>query len=92
MRVQKLIALLILVIPGFLSMYGWKLMRDAFMAKFDPELGFQTLPFVSGLFLFIFGLVFVGGYIFYSDKKKRRVQPRFLDDLAEPEEKEQKRK
>jgi TRAP-type C4-dicarboxylate transport system permease small subunit len=81
MKFQGFIALLIMVIPGFLGVYGWKLMRDAFMMTLDPEIGFSWLTFLLGLVLFLFALFFVGGFILYRDRKRKRVQPRFRDDL-----------
>lgn len=81
MRFQRFIALVILLIPGAIGVYGVKLMRDALFTAFDPELGFQWTIMVLGIVFFIFGIAFVGGFIFYRDKKRRLLQPRFLDDL-----------
>ncbi|WP_034680556.1 DUF2627 family protein [Caldalkalibacillus mannanilyticus] len=82
MKIQRLIALLIVVIPGFLSVWGWKIMRDAIVnPALDPNLGFSWGLFSLGLLLFIFGIAFVGGFIFYRDRKRKLVQPRFRNDL-----------
>jgi len=84
MKIGRLVALLILVIPGFLSVWGWKIMRDAFvLSAIDPQTGFSWITFLIGLLLFIFGLAFVGGFIFYRDQKRKRVQPRFRNDIDE---------
>ncbi|GAA0351144.1 DUF2627 domain-containing protein [Bacillus horti] len=81
MRAQRLVALLILVIPGALGMYGVKLLRDALFSTFDPETGFRWGIFIAGLLLFVLGILFIAGFIFYSDKKKKLVQPRFKNDI-----------
>ncbi|MDQ0337710.1 TRAP-type C4-dicarboxylate transport system permease small subunit [Caldalkalibacillus uzonensis] len=81
MKIQRLISVLILVIPGAIGVYGWTLMREAFFTNFTPE-GFHWGMFMMGLVLFIFGVAFVGGFIFYRDKK-RRYGRRFKDDLDE---------
>lgn len=88
MKWQRFIALIILVIPGALGVYGWKLMRDSIFTTFDPETGFRWGLFIGGLFLFILGVIFVAGFIFYRDRKKRLVQPRFRfqNDIDDDEE------
>lgn len=77
----RFIALLILVIPGVLGVYGWTLMRNAFFSLLDPNISFQWLHFLSGLLLFLIALLFIGGFIFYRDKKRKRVQTRFMNDI-----------
>jgi TRAP-type C4-dicarboxylate transport system permease small subunit len=76
-----MIALLIILIPGFLGIYGWKLMRDAIMLPFGTEETVSWLTFLAGFVLFVFGIAFIAGFVFHRDKKRRRVQPRFLNDL-----------
>jgi hypothetical protein len=71
------------VIPGALGVYGWKLMRDALFTFFDTDMGFQWPLFLLGLLLFLLGVAFVGGFIFYRDRKRRLVQPRFRNDIDE---------
>ena len=78
-RLSSFFALLILVIPGAMAVYGWTMMRDAIFSTFGES--FEWLHFILGLFLFIISLAFVGGFIFYRDKKRKKVQKRFLDDL-----------
>jgi TRAP-type C4-dicarboxylate transport system permease small subunit len=81
MRIQSIVALLILLIPGFLAVYGWKLMRDTIMnATLNAE-NINWLLFLLGLFFFVGGLAYVGGFIFYRDRKRKKVQPRFRNDI-----------
>lgn len=78
-KISSFLALLILVIPGALGVYGWTMMRDAIFSTFGER--FEWLHFLLGLVLFIASLAFVGGFIFYRDKKRKKVQKRFLDDI-----------
>ncbi|MGG5255123.1 DUF2627 domain-containing protein [Neobacillus sp. SM06] len=76
---KRIIALLILVAPGFLAAYGIKLMRDMVFGIQQPPIPFLWLQFLIGLFFFIGGLGFVGGFILHRDKKRNKVQARFLE-------------
>ncbi|MFK2824309.1 DUF2627 domain-containing protein [Bacillus sp. B190/17] len=73
----RLIALLVLVIPGFLAGLGIKLMRDMLFGILQPPFPFLWLQFLVGLFLFIGGLGFVAGFIFRRDRKNNKVQDKF---------------
>jgi hypothetical protein len=76
---QKLVALLIMVIPASIAVYGIKLMRDAFFFSFSPEAGgFLWGKFLLGLLLFAVPVGFIGGFILHHDRKRNRVQPRFM--------------
>jgi hypothetical protein len=85
---QKLVALLIMVIPAAIAVYGIKLMRDAFFFSFSPEVdGFLWGTFFIGLLLFAVPVAFIGGFILHHDRKRNRVQPRFMKrDDSEDEE------
>ncbi|GAB6931868.1 DUF2627 domain-containing protein [Calditerricola satsumensis] len=79
MLIQRLIALLILVSAGLVAAYGWTLMREAVFAAFaQTATGHDGLAFLAGAVLFLGGIGFVGGFLFYRDKKRRRVQKRFI--------------
>jgi hypothetical protein len=73
----RIIALIILVIPGVLAGYGVKLMRDMVFGIMQPPFSLLWLQFLIGLLLFIAGIGFVAGFIFYRDRKKNKVQARF---------------
>lgn len=75
---QRFIALGIMVIPGLISAYGIKLMRDMLFAELHPLMPSLLIQFIVGLLLFGFGLAFIGGFIFHRDKKRNKLQPRFL--------------
>ncbi|KIL49034.1 hypothetical protein KP77_22450 [Jeotgalibacillus alimentarius] len=74
----RIIALIILLIPGVIAAYGIKLMRDMFFglqASWIPSLALQ---FLLGLLMFLAGLSFIGGFLLHRDRKKNKVQQRFI--------------
>jgi hypothetical protein len=74
---KRIVALLILVIPGFFAGYGIKLMRDMTFGILQRPIPFLWLQFLLGLVLFLGGLAFVAGFIFHRDRKRNNVQARF---------------
>lgn len=75
----RIIALLILVIPGVIAGYGIKLMRDMVFGIVIPPFtqSFLWLQFLAGFALFAAGVAFIGGFILHRDRKRKKVQPRF---------------
>ncbi|MBO1514631.1 DUF2627 domain-containing protein [Metabacillus bambusae] len=73
----RILALVIMVIPGILAALGIKLMRDMTFGILQPPIPYLWLQFLLGLFLFLGGLSFVAGFIFYRDRKRNKVQKRF---------------
>ncbi|GAA4709696.1 DUF2627 domain-containing protein [Brevibacillus fulvus] len=86
MLVQKLLALLIMLIPAAIAVFGIKLMRDTLYLLFNPTLPFQWAKFILGLILFVLPVLFIGGFILHHDRKRNRVQPRFMLPEQEDEE------
>ncbi|KAA1040136.1 DUF2627 domain-containing protein [Macrococcus equipercicus] len=76
---QKIIALLVLVVPIYFAGLGVKWMRDAVFGVLVPELHFIWLQFLLGLILAVAGIAFVGGYILHMEKRTERVQKKFID-------------
>ena len=72
----RIIALFILLIPGFLAAFGIKLMRDIFFNILQPPFPSLWLQFLVGLVFFILGLGFIGGFIFHRDRKRNKIQQR----------------
>lgn len=83
---QKLVALMIMVIPAAIAMYGIKLIRDAFFYSFAPDTTFLWGKLVAGILCFGIPISFIAGFILHHERKKNRVQPRFM--IREPEEDE----
>lgn len=77
MTFQRILAILILCIPGAVGVYGWTLMRNVFF-DYMAGRGFDWLSFLGGLILFLLGVAFVGGFILHRDAKRNKVQPKFL--------------
>jgi hypothetical protein len=75
---KRIIALLILLIPGFLAALGIKLMRDMTFGILQKPFPFLWMQFLTGGFFFICGLGFVAGFILYRDRKRNKVQTKFM--------------
>jgi Ni/Fe-hydrogenase subunit HybB-like protein len=74
--ILRLIAVILLVIPGFFATYGFLRMKDAVFVSLGPN----HMPwgmFLIGLLLFAVGIAFIGGWIFFRDRKRNYVAPRF---------------
>jgi hypothetical protein len=84
MTMVRMIALLILVIPGLLAALGIKWMRDALFGILHSPFSFLSLQFLAGFLLFAGGLAFIGGFILYRDRKRNKVQPRFQKKKKTP--------
>ncbi|RXI99533.1 DUF2627 domain-containing protein [Anaerobacillus alkaliphilus] len=74
---QRFLALMILVIPGLFAVYGIKLMRDIFFQILHSPFPSLWLQFLGGFMFLILGLGFIGGFVFYRDRKNNKVAPRF---------------
>jgi hypothetical protein len=73
----RIMALLILVIPGIGGVVGIKLIRDSLFGIVHPLFPNFIIELIAGILLFIVGFGFVGGFIFYRDRKRNNVQPKF---------------
>lgn len=86
MRIERVIAVLLIAIPGGIGMLGCKWVIEAVLFAFGHE-SFSWGSFFVRLFtdwhlylgtlFFLFAIVYIGGFIFYRDAKQNRVQPRF---------------
>jgi len=76
----RFVAILLLVIPGIAATYGFLAMKNAFFAQFEP--GVSTIlwgKLIMGFVLFVTGVSFIGGWIFFRDRKRNYVAPRFKE-------------
>ncbi|WP_085523420.1 DUF2627 domain-containing protein [Tuberibacillus sp. Marseille-P3662] len=73
----RLMALIILVFPGILAVYGVKLMRDTLFNLLNVPYPFLWLQFLVGFIVFIVGIAFVAGWILYRDRKRNYVSKRY---------------
>ncbi|OAJ76063.1 hypothetical protein AYJ08_20410 [Brevibacillus sp. SKDU10] len=76
---QRIVALLIMVIPAVIAGWGFKIMRDTLYQYFNPDINqFMWGYFTLGAFLFVVPIAFIGGFILHHDRRRNRVQPRFM--------------
>ncbi|MCA1058185.1 DUF2627 domain-containing protein [Rossellomorea aquimaris] len=73
----RLIALIIMLIPGAFAALGIKLMRDMLFGILQPPIPYLWLQFIIGLIFFICGLGFIAGFVLHRDRKRNKVQSRF---------------
>jgi len=82
--IQRLVAILLLVVPGLAAAYGFLLMKDAlydYFAKIGDTSAtapdFHWGMFIGGAVLFLAGIGFIGGWIFFRDRKHNYLSSRF---------------
>lgn len=74
---RRVIALIILIIPGVIAGFGFKQMRDILFGMQNYPFPSLWLQFIIGLICFLAGLSFIAGFVLYRDRKKNKVQARF---------------
>ncbi|PLR84504.1 DUF2627 domain-containing protein [Bacillus canaveralius] len=77
---SRIIALIIMLIPGVFAAVGIKLMRDMVFGILQEPFPFLWLQFLAGLLFFLAGLGFVAGFILHRDRKRNKVQQRFRNE------------
>ncbi|MBD1378779.1 DUF2627 domain-containing protein [Metabacillus arenae] len=75
---SRIFALIIMVIPGVFAAFGIKLMRDMVFGILQPPIPFLWMQFLLGLLMFLGGLGFIGGFVLHRDRKRDKVQKRFV--------------
>ena len=78
-QLQRIIAFLLLLIPGLFTALGIKWMRDMLFGRLSPMLPALWIQFLLGLLFFIGGLAFIAGFILHRDRKRNKVQQRFSE-------------
>lgn len=73
----RLIAFIILLIPGITAAYGIKLMRDSVFSKLLEPYPVLWLQFTLGLVFTVLGIGFFAGFLLNRDRKKGTVSKRF---------------
>ncbi|RJX38354.1 DUF2627 domain-containing protein [Paenibacillus pinisoli] len=88
--IARFIAVIMLVIPGILACFGFLKMKDSlfmFFSDFGNDAvtpSFDWLMFLLGLVMFAAGAGFIGGWIFFRDRKRNYVAPRFKQKRPRP--------
>ncbi|WP_442601195.1 DUF2627 domain-containing protein [Paenibacillus sp. KN14-4R] len=81
----RIVAIILLVVPGIAAAYGFLAMKDAFFAIFEPNIGHMLWgKFFVGILLFAAGVAFIGGWTFFRDRKRNYVAPRFKAKRKQP--------
>lgn len=75
---MRILAFLILFIPGLLAALGIKYMRDMLFGLLQFPFPSLTLQFIVGLLLMLGGVGFIAGFILHRDRKRNKVQKRFM--------------
>lgn len=73
----RLVAFIILLIPGIMAAYGIKLMRDTLFNKLLEPFPALWLQFVFGTAFVVLGIGFFAGFLLNRDRKKGNVSKRF---------------
>ncbi len=86
----RLLAIMLLVIPGWIATAGFLKIKNAgfaWFASLDPTQQKQPFPWwetIWGLVMFLGGIAFIAGWIFYRDRKHNYVAPRFREKKSRP--------
>lgn len=70
---MRLLALIVILIPGLIAVYGVKLMRDSFFSMLQWPFPNGTIQFIVGFVIFLIGLTVIGGFIYHRDQKRHKV-------------------
>lgn len=73
----RILALVIILIPGSFAALGIKLLRDTVFGIIIAPFPFLWLQGIAGLIFLGAGLYIVAGFILYRDRKRNKVTTRF---------------
>jgi hypothetical protein len=73
----RMLAFIVLLIPGLLAAGGIKLIRDTVFGKLIDPFPFLWLQFLIGVVFLIIGLGFFAGFLLHRDRKNGKVQSKF---------------
>lgn len=80
---QRLLAVIILIIPGAIATWGFKTIRDV-LFNYTADVGNEEiaakldwLMLLLGIAAFVGGIAFIAGWVLYRDRKRNYVAPRF---------------
>ena len=76
-ELARLLALIVLLIPGIIAGFGIKLMRDTFFGLQILPFGGLAVQFACGIIFTVLGLGFFAGFLLHRDRKNGKVAPRF---------------
>ena len=76
----RFMAFIILFIPGVCAAWGIKLMRDMIFGILHFPFPSLLLQFTAGFTMMAGGIGFIAGFVLHRDRKRRKVQKRFIRD------------
>lgn len=91
LKVQRFIAILLLVIPGLLACFGFLNMKDSifdYIALHGDDqsiVQFDWGLFILGAVMFFVGVFFIAGWVLFRDRKRNYVAPRFKEKREKPQ-------
>ncbi|WP_075618039.1 DUF2627 domain-containing protein [Paenisporosarcina indica] len=74
----RLLAFIVLLIPGIMAAGGIKLIRDTIFGKLIGPIPYLWLQLLIGLLLVVVGIGFFAGFLLNRDRKNGKVQPKFV--------------
>lgn len=74
----RLAAFIVLLIPGLIAAGGIKFMRDSLYGIIFFPFTYSWIQFLVGLIMLTLGIGFFAGFLLHRDRKKGRVQERFI--------------
>lgn len=83
----RLLAILFLVIPGIFSATGILFLKQIwfdYISTPNDGYSFPWVHFSCSLLMVISGISFIGGWIFYRDRKHNYVELRFRNSDSDP--------
>ena len=90
LKVQRFIAIILLVVPGLLACFGFLNMKNAifdYIALHGEENTVVQLDWgllILGLIMFLAGVFFIAGWVLFRDRKRNYVAPRFKEKNEKP--------
>ncbi|MGA8941763.1 MAG: DUF2627 family protein [Thermoactinomyces sp.] len=70
---ERIMAILIVCIPGLVAIFGWQWMQDI-LHNFFAGKPFDWLFFLGSMLLFLIGIAITASFIYYRDYKKNRIR------------------
>ncbi|RXZ78248.1 DUF2627 domain-containing protein [Paenibacillaceae bacterium] len=87
---SRFIAVLLLVIPGIAATYGFLAIKNSlfdYFSSFGDDGATSVFAWgqlLLGIVLFLAGVGFIGGWIFFRDRKRNYLAPRFRKKRPRP--------
>ena len=73
----RMLAFIVLLIPGIMAAGGIKLIRDTIFGKLIGPFPFLWLQLLVGIIFVVIGIGFFAGFLLNRDRKNGKVQPKF---------------